>query len=87
MYEYYRARRTTRGRGQNNHEMSLYAGDDSDGSVGSKKEWSNKKKSLRNNPRETENAMDAGKLVTSRETANLVAKRRPERLTTVTGAP
>ena len=37
MCEYYRARRTTRGRDQNN-EMSLYAGDDSDGeSTGSKR--------------------------------------------------
>ena len=40
MYEFYRARRTIRGRDCNHHEMSLYTGDDSDGSVGSKKRCS-----------------------------------------------
>ena len=41
--------------------MSLYTGDDSDGSVGSRKRWSNKKKSLRNNPRETRECYRCGK--------------------------
>ena len=47
IYKYYRARRTTRGRDRN-HEMSLYARDDSDWGIRSKKK-SNKWKSIRNN--------------------------------------
>ena len=53
MYEYYWARKSTRGRDQYNHEISLYTGDDSDGSGGTKKRWSNNNKSLKNNPRKT----------------------------------
>ena len=42
--------------------MSLYTGDKSDGSVGSKKRWSNNKKSLRNNPREIRQCYGCGKV-------------------------
>ena len=48
MYEYYRARRTTRDRDRN-HEISLYARDDSDGESTSSKKKSNKWMSKRNN--------------------------------------
>ena len=60
MYDYYRARRP-RGRDRHNHEMLLYTGDDSDGSGGSRKRWSNKKKSLRNNPRDSRECYGCGK--------------------------
>ena len=49
-------------RSKNNHqEMSLYTGDDSDGSVDSQKKWSNKKKSRRNNPQESRRCYGCGK--------------------------
>ena len=61
MYDYYQAIRSARERDQYNHEMPLYIGDNSDGSVGSKKRWSNNKKSLRNNPREKREYYGCGK--------------------------
>ena len=60
MYDYYQARRSARGRDQYNYDMSLYTGDDSDGSVRSKKRWNNKKKSLRNNPRDKRECYGCG---------------------------
>ena len=52
----------TKGRGKSHHqEMSLYTGDDSDGSVDSQKKWSNNKKSRRNNPQEIRRCYGCGK--------------------------
>ena len=61
MYDYYRARRPSRVRDRHHREMSLYTGDDSDGSTGSRKRWSSKKKSIHNNPRDTRECYGCGK--------------------------
>ena len=65
MYDYYCTRRPRRdhggGRNRHHHEMSLYTGDDSDGSTGSRKRWSSKKKSVRNNPRDSRECYGCGK--------------------------
>ena len=66
MYDYYCTRRPRgrdhgEGRNRHHHEMSLYTGDDSDGSTGSRKRWSNKKKSVRNSPRDNRECYGCGK--------------------------
>ena len=64
MYDFWRAtvEPYAKGKGKSHHqEMSLYTGDDSDGSVDSQKKWSNKKKSRRNNPQEARRCYGCGK--------------------------
>ena len=64
MYGFWRAtvEPYAKGKGKSHHqEMSLYTGDDSDGSSDSQKKWSNKKKSRRNNPQDARRCYGCGK--------------------------